>query len=129
MPSPLYRLTRRLLRASTTGCLFVPLRGMQFQAVVDTEEIVFVDNLGGYMVLGNEGGRVIELAWRPAPAGTLDSLSKPVRCEIHYYRPGLERVQSRLVGEFGRALNQQAARGRPVTVSARIVSFNPEEST
>ncbi len=124
MPLPLYRMTRRLLRASDTGCVFVPIRSMQFQAVIDAEELIFVDAQGGYMVQDGEGGRVVQLAWQPTPPGALDSLAGPVPCRIVFYRPELAEVQRRLVGEFQRAAQQLLARRdarRPAPRGARVV--------
>jgi len=44
LPATTYNLTRILLTASSTGCVFVPIRSMQYLAVVDAEEIIFVDS-------------------------------------------------------------------------------------
>ncbi len=44
LPADSYNLTRILLAASATRCVFVPIRSMQYLAVVDAEEIIFVDS-------------------------------------------------------------------------------------
>jgi hypothetical protein len=124
MPVPIYRDCRALLRRSDTGCVFVPVRGMQFQAVVDDEEIIFVDSQS-YEVRNGVGGRVITLAWRPLATAALESVADPVPCKILYYLPGLEDTQRRLVGEFGKALRQQAEKtGASVPAcGARVLDF------
>ncbi len=124
MPLPLYRLARRLLHRSDTGCVFVPIRTMQFQAVIDREEVIFVDAQGGYMVQDGTGGRVVQLAWQPSPPADLDSLAAPVPCRVVYYQPGLAEVQRRLVGEFQRAaalLLERWEMRRPPPRGARVV--------
>jgi len=115
MPAPLFRRAKQALRRSPGDCAFVPIRSMQYQAVIDVEELIFVDALGGYQVQDGQGGRVILLAWRPRPLAEMASLSEPVPCELIYYRSGLDEVQRRLIGELDRALQVLEARrqGRP----------------
>jgi hypothetical protein len=105
--------------------VFVPIRSMQFQAVIDRHEIIFVDALGGYVVQGGEGGRVILLSWQPAPPGELGSLSEPVPCEVVHYRAGLEDLQRRLVGEFTAALAAADARLESATAESRCSHVVP----
>lgn len=52
----IYNLCHSLLSRSTTEHLFVPIRSMQFLAVMDRNEIIFVDSQS-YAVSDNEGGR------------------------------------------------------------------------
>ena len=106
LPAALYNDLQLLLSRSESGSLFIPIRAMQFQAVAEREEIIFVDNHGGYAHQDGEGGRLIRIAWRPAPAGRRESLSSPVPCEIVYYFPDLKETQWRLMSEFPRLLGQ-----------------------
>jgi len=129
MPVPLFRACRSVLRSSGSGCAFVPIRSMQYQAVIDAEEIVFVDGQGGYVVRDGQGGRVIVLSWRPAPTASLDSLSEPVPCELVFHRPDLEDIQRRLVGEFRQALDRVLQKHEPLRpfTGARILTFDRNE--
>jgi hypothetical protein len=125
LPAALLNGARLLLARSGGGCLFVPIRNMQFLAVVDREETVFVDSQA-YAVQDGAGGRLILIAWRPQPSGSQHSLSEPVPCDLIYYRPGLDEVQRRLVGELGRALQVLGERqGRTLspTQGPRILPF------
>lgn len=106
LPAALYNDLQLLLSRSEGGSLFFPIRVMQYQAVADREEIFFVDNHGGYAHQDGEGGRLIRLAWHPAPAGQRDSLNSPVPCDIVYYFPDLKETQRRLMSEFPRLLGQ-----------------------
>ncbi len=93
--------------------LFVPIRTMQYQAIVDRDEVVFVDSHGGYAHQDGVGGRLIRLAWRPRPAAERDSISAPVPCEIVYYFPDLQTIHRRLITELNPviALNLERQRG------------------
>lgn len=104
LPADVFNRCRRLLNRAKRDCVFVPIRTMQFLAVIDQEEVIFIDSQGGYQVVDGAGGRCILLSWRFPHAGTRDSLSAPVTCELIHYRDGLDDLQHRLVGEFTRAL-------------------------
>lgn len=98
------RLRLLLGRARPGGSLFVPIRSMQYLAVVEHEEIVFVDALGGYAHQDGEGGRLIRLAWRPALGR--ESLTAPVPCEMIYYFSESPEIQKRLMTDIGPALKR-----------------------
>lgn len=124
VPIDLYNRVRKLLRRSTGNCVFVPIRNMQFQAVVDDQEIIFVDSMD-YRVHQGEGGRLILVAWQLAAPSTLESLVGPVDCRLLYYGPGLDDIQRRLVGEFSQALRQLEEREVPASDpdGHRIIPF------
>ena len=48
IPAGLYNRCRLLHTRSELPHLFVPIRSMQFLAVIDREETIFIDNQGGY---------------------------------------------------------------------------------
>lgn len=104
LPAPLYNLAFRLRRQAGGACLFVPIRSMQYLAVLDAEEFVFVDGIGR---------RVIELAWRAFRAGERATLEAPVPYELVCYVPGAKGTMRRLLSEFPRALHDLAQRQRP----------------
>ena len=43
LPAPTYNLAITLLARSRDGCLFVPIRSLQYLAILDADEFVFVD--------------------------------------------------------------------------------------
>jgi len=100
LPADIYNALQTLLKGQGGGCVFVPLRALQYQAVVDPEEVIFVDSQGGYAYQDGEGGRLIRIAWRPARPASRASLIEPVPCEILYYAPDLKETQWRLIGEL-----------------------------
>ena len=62
VPADIYNLYRSLLKRCKIGHVFVPIRTLQFMAVLDNNEIVFVDSQS-YAYSKDEGGRLIFIAW------------------------------------------------------------------
>ena len=126
LPADIVNAMRTLLSRSRGSCVFVPIRSMQYQAVVERDEIVFVDAQGGYAHQDGEGGRLIRIAWLPGPAGERDSLSAPVACEMIYSFPDLKDVQRRLLAEIRPALGQLSRRQTEragAVVERRVLPF------
>lgn len=44
LPADIYNIAHLLLAMHSTACVFVPIRTMQYLAIIDAEEIVFVDS-------------------------------------------------------------------------------------
>jgi hypothetical protein len=113
LPADTYNLSRILLAASRAGCVFVPMRGMQYLAVVDAEEIIFVDS---------QFKRWVEVAWRWFQPQARAALDAPVTYQAVYYTPDGAVTQRRLQGEFHAALALLAAR-RPSGAPARVLAM------
>ena len=121
LPALTYNLTHTLLTRSN-GCIFVPIRTMQYLAIVDAEEIVFVDR---------EASRLIQLAWQHFRPQARTALDERVPYEVVYYMADTRQVMARLQAEFPRALHLLSERNRPevqavvLDVSTRF--FRPKE--
>lgn len=112
LPANTYNLAHTLL-ARSPGAVFVPIRSMQFLAVIDAEEIVFVDHLQKSLAV---------LAWQNFRPQARAGLDDPVPFEAVYYdRDGIE-IMKRLQGEFAKTLAPLALRGR-VEGPARVLKF------
>ena len=125
LPADIVNGLRRLLSREGGDCVFLPVRAMQYLAVIDRNEVVFVDANGGYAHQDGEGGRLIRIAWCWEP-GPRDSLTDPVPSEIIHYFPDLKETQWRLLGEVRAALKLVEGRQRDQAVSAcerRVVPF------
>ena len=130
LPAPLFNRCLLLLNRAATAHVFVPIRSMQYQAVIDSDEIIFVDNLG-YAVENGHGGRLIVLAWEFVSQGARDSLTEPVPIEVVYYGHERHETHRRLLGEFSKALDSYEARldeGHGENKTATILPFTPEAS-
>ena len=127
LPAPLFNRCLLALNHATTRHAFVPIRSMQYQAVIDDSEIIFVDNQG-YAVSEGQGGRLIVLAWDVALRTARDSLIEPVPIEIVYYNSDGHEIHRRLMGEFPKALDRYEARqkeDRGESVTASVLPFRP----
>lgn len=126
LPADLYNALQLLLKGQTGTCVFVPIRAMQYQAVVERAEVIFVDSHGGYAHQDGEGGRLIRIAWVLTPPAGRVSLSDPVPCEVVYYAPGLKETQWRLIGEVRGMLQRVLKERREADLcvaSRRVVAF------
>jgi hypothetical protein len=108
-----YNLTRLLLARSREGCIFVPIRTMQYLAVIDAEEIIFTHR---------EAAREVEIAWTRFLAGERSALDQPVAFEALYYHPQARSTMKRLPVEFHQALELMEARQAPAE-TARVLDF------
>lgn len=103
----------RVLLAHHGDCVFVPIRTMQYLAVIDAEEVIFVD---GHV------RRWVEVAWRNFRPAMRTALDEPVPYEAVYYRhEGLESAK-RIHGEFQRALELLSAREQSAEPGA-VIAF------
>lgn len=112
LPAVTYNLAHVLL-ARAGGCLFVPMRGMQYLSVLDNEEFIFVDR---------EGGRMIEMAWQQFRPGERTALDMPVAYEAVFYSPTGAQTMQRLQAEFHKALMQLDQRA-PAHEPAQVVKL------
>lgn len=108
-----YNLAHALLSRSPSGCLFVPIRPMQYLAILDAEEFVFLDG---------ERKCWIDIAWQKFQPQMRTSLEDPVAYEAVYYQPSSSGLMARLLAEFPRALNDLAAKGR-IDGPAKVLKF------
>jgi hypothetical protein len=106
IPAGLYNRCRLLHTRSELPHLFVPIRSMQFLALIDREETVFIDTQGGYAVQDGVGGRLIVLAWQFTATQSRASLNEPVHMELVHYREGGRELHRRIMSEFPPALER-----------------------
>ena len=104
IPAPLYNQCRLMLSRCQYEHIFVPVRSLQFQAVIDEEEVIFVDNQA-YAVSDGEGGKLIRLAWVFHHDERGDDLSQPAPIELVYYDRQARELHNRLISEFKKALD------------------------
>lgn len=115
LPARTYKLAYLLLKHCDDGCLFVPIRSIQYMAVLDAEEIIFVDR---------EARSLIELSWQNFRPQERRALEEPVPYDaVIYHRKAWETMRL-LPSEFFKALQQQANRMHSGKVSkAEVVRW------
>ncbi|CAL1240477.1 hypothetical protein [Candidatus Methylocalor cossyra] len=95
LPAETYNLAR-ILCHHAGGAVFVPIRSMQYLAVLDAEEFIFVDGAA----LRSE----IVIAWQKFRRQDRDALDQPVAYETVYYSLEALALMQRLQSEFHKAL-------------------------
>lgn len=103
LPAATYNLALTLLSRSRSGCLFVPIRSMQYLAILDAEEFVFLDG---------ERKCWIDIAWQNFRPQARTSLEEPVPYRAVCYQPDAAQFMARLQAELPRALKLLAEKGR-----------------
>jgi hypothetical protein len=103
LPATTYNLAITLLANSASHELFVPIRAMQYLAILDAEEFVFLDG---------ERKCWVDIAWRKFRPQARTSLDQPVEYEAVYYRHGQSDIMARLQTEFPRALQVLASKSK-----------------
>lgn len=119
LPAETYNLSRLLLARCGSECLFVPIRSMQYLAVLDHEEIIFVDR---------EYRHLIEISWQDFHPEVRNALADPVSFIAVYYSPAAKQIMRRLQGEFHQALQQLESKMSVTGGPARILKINSDAS-
>lgn len=101
LPAATYNLALTLLARSASGNLFIPIRAMQYLAIMDAEEFVFLDG---------ERKCWIDIAWRNFRPQARVSLVDPVNYDAVYYTPEAAQIMARLQRELYLALQQLAGK-------------------
>lgn len=113
LPAIAYNLAITLLSRCATRHLFVPIRSMQYMAIIDHEEFVFIDG---------ERKCWIDIAWQNFKPQARDALDQPVAYEAVYYSENMSSVMIRLQSEFPAAL-QALVNKTKLDGPARIINF------
>ncbi len=119
LPADLYKKLRHLRTLQGREALFIPVRSLQYLAVVDDEEVFFVDGLGD---------RRIVLAWQHFRPADCARIGDPVPCELVIYRESARDAVLRLVREFSEAIELYESRhvGMPGS-GASVTPFRRED--
>jgi hypothetical protein len=114
LPAAVYNTAHLLLEHSREGVVFVPIRSMQFLAVIDREEIIFLDS---------EHKNWVDISWQNFRPQQRSTLTEPVPYEAVFYTAGAIETMKRLLVEFPPALKALASKAPPST-DALIIKLN-----
>ncbi len=114
LPAATYNLAIVQLARSPSGCLFVPIRSMQYLAILSLDEFMFIDG---------QRKNWIDISWRRFKPQQRSSLNDPVQYEVVYYRPDYVGLMLRLQSEFYPALRCLAEKTRPHR-PAQVLQFS-----
>ena len=112
-PAATYNLAITLLARSTSGNVFLPIRSMQYLAILDEHEFVFIDG---------EKKSLIDVAWQRFRPQQRETLGDPVAYEAVYYYENSQGLMLRLQGEFHQAL-VAAAEKEKIEAPAKVLKF------
>lgn len=113
LPAKIYNTAHLLLEHSREGVVFVPIRTMQYLAVIDHEEIIF---------LSGEHKNRVEIAWQDFHPQRREALTEPVPYDAVYYKPNTNETMQRLHAEFLPALQALSTKGARSS-DARIIKL------
>lgn len=113
LPATIYNLAHLLLAHAGTSCAFVPIRTMQFLAIIDREEIVFVDR---------ELPGQVQLAWQHFQPQARQALDERVAFEVAFYTRESLALLPRLMAEFPKAMQLLADREKK-TGEGAVLAF------
>lgn len=116
LPATIYNLAYRLLKRGDADCLFVPVRTIQYLAVLDSDEIIFVDR---------EAKHLVEFAWRKFRPQVRSDLSDPVPYDIFIYRDKAHITLAYIQDEFHKALMRMDERTAAGCQNAAVTPILP----
>ena len=112
LPATVYNKLTLLFARGKRQPLFVPIRSVQFLAIIDDEEIVFVDS--AYR-------RFIDIAWQQFLRHDREDLGAPINYQSVIYTRRGEEISQRLQNEFFKAL-AELEKKQPATGSSDAVT-------
>lgn len=113
LPASTYNLAITILARNDSKHLFVPIRSMQYMAIIDAEEFVFIDG---------ERRCWIDIAWQNFQRQEREALDQPIVYDAVCYRENLTEIMLRLQSEFPLALLALVNKS-PLKGSAHIIRF------
>ncbi len=111
LPAAVYNTAHLLLEHSRDSAVFVPIRSMQYLAVIDHEEIIFLDS---------ENKSWVDIAWQNFRPQQRSSLTEPVSYEAVFYSQNAKETMKRLLVEFPPALKALSAKEAPPSTASII---------
>ena len=124
-----YNLAHTLLNRSQSDHLFIPIRSLQYIAIIENDAFWFVDSLA-YAVRGEVGGRLIRISWHPlVKANQRDDLTQHVDSKVVFYGNDMQEIQTRLINEFYQAMLLIDQRHRESLITNYKVNILPLKPT
>jgi len=114
LPADYYNKLQLLFAHAHNKQVFIPIRSMQFLAVFDKQEVIFVHS---------SSKQCIQLSWHHFKPQQRDTLHDPVAYQCDYYEAESLDIMLRLHGEFYRALEimeEKQPKPKPASVTSLL---------
>lgn len=119
LPADIYNKFHTLLTHASKGYIFVPIRRIHYLAVIDADEVMFVDGHVKHMVV---------MSWEAFQPQVRESLADPVPYEqVVYNAQKAEEILPSLQGEFLKAVELMASREGKPDASSTVTAFKPKQ--
>jgi hypothetical protein len=115
LPADVYNLALTLLHRTQPHTLFVPIRPMQYLAILDDEEWIFLDGVRKCWV---------DIAWQHFQPQQRTSLADTVTYQAIFYQAESVQLMNRLQHELPLALKALASKARPVQ-TGKVIKLHP----
>lgn len=102
LPANTYNTLKLLLDLSDRDCVFVPIRPIQYMAVIDKEEVIFIDAMSSQCS--------VEFSWREFRPQRRTGLADPVHYKLVYYNNKMLEHMRRAQLEFATSVQQAYSR-------------------
>ena len=116
LPATVYNKLTLLFARGKRQPLFVAIRSVQFLAIIDNEEIVFVDSASR---------RFIDIAWQQFLRRDREDLRAPISYQSVIYTRRGEEMSQRLQNEFFKALAELERRQPAVAGDDKVTPLGP----
>lgn len=127
IPADMFNLAHTLLNRTESKYVFIPIRSMQYLAVIEMHDIWFVDSQA-YAVKKHVGGRMITVSWHTRDEADRESLDQHIPMDIVFYDQDMTEIQLRLRGEFYKAMQLMDERYRNASIPAEGARIIPLKS-
>jgi len=118
LPADIYNLSHLLLVKSSRDSLFIPIRSIQYLAVIDKEEIIFVDGMDK---------RSIKISWKKFTPQVRERLTDPVPYSLVLYHSSALEIMQRLQGEYSKAVKLEAAKYNSDHGPSKIIQLSDKK--
>jgi len=120
LPAVTYNTLRLVFDYSESSCVFLPIRSMQYMAVIDQDEIIFVDGL--------KIKKIIELSWKNFKPQDRNNLTDPVSYRFCYYDEKAMETMKRLQWEFDKAIHvyYDRLKDKLPSIDTEVIPLNRE---
>ena len=100
--------------------LFIPIRSLQYLAIVDHEEVIFIDG---------RRRRYVNMAWQHFRPQQRNAIDEPVPYECVVYEPLEDDFVKRLRDEFYKAIEDYRKKHLPASGGASVIPLKKDEGS